>query len=136
MLVKNARVYLPTLVDFIRHPHAGQNVESKILTLRSTHVRVTVDPTQTEAAGKIGNNSPVRSHKIITPAEVDAKIMVFHAAEDRLRHQGQTKLIVTAGPTPKAFGAVIHTPANSTGDKLRPDLITVRVVENAEQVTG
>src|SRR5438270_10986411 len=109
MLIKGADVHLPTLVDFIRHTDAGQNVESEILSLRSAHVRVTVDPTQTEPARKIGNQPPVRSHEIVAAAEIDAEVMIFHAAKDRLGHESETKLMITACP----IIAVVHAPTNA-----------------------
>src|SRR6266480_4745520 len=112
MLIENARVNFPALIDLIGSADAGQNVESKILTLRSAHVRIAVDPAETESAGKIGNDSPVGTHKIVTSAEIDAEVMIFHAAKDRLRHQGQAELIVAARPVV----AVIHAPTNSALD--------------------
>src|SRR6266480_3693673 len=130
MFVKSTDVHLPTPVDLIRHADAGQNVESKILALRSAHVRVTVDPAQAEPTRKIGNETPERPDKIVTAAEIDAEVMVLHPAKDRLGHQGETKLIVAASPVV----AVIHAPANSSGNKFRPDLVTVGVAENAKQV--
>src|SRR5207302_7327501 len=96
----------------------------------SAHVRVTVDPTQAESARNVGNQPPLRSHEIVTAAEIDAEIMIFHSAKDRLRHEGETKLIVTASPVV----AVVHAPANAPGNKFRTDLVTVGIAENAEQV--
>src|ERR1700757_905191 len=106
MPIKHAGIDLPAAVDFVGESGSGQNVEGEILSLRSAHVRMTVDPTQTEPAGKIRNNSPVRAHKIITAPEVDAEIMIFHAANDRFRHQGETKLVVTTRPVL----AIVHSP--------------------------
>src|SRR5437899_3292039 len=108
MLIKNADVDLPTLIQFVRHAGAGQNVEREILALRTAHVGVAVDPTEPEPARKIGNEAPVRPDKIVTAAEIYAEVMIFHAAKDRLRHQGETKLIVAAGP---AVG-LIYAPTN------------------------
>src|SRR5436190_4638652 len=130
MFIKRANIHLPTSIDFIRHTDAGQNVEGEILALRSAHVGVTVDPAQAEPARKIGNEPPVRPDKIITAAEIDAEVMVLHSAKDRLGHQGETKLIVTASPVV----AVVHAPANSSGNKFRPDLVTTGVAENAKQI--
>ncbi len=130
MLVKHAGIDLPTFVDFVGHADAGQNVERKILALRPTHVRMTVDPTETEPARNVGNESPVRPDKIVTAAEIHPEVMIFHAANNRLGHERETKLIIAAGPTV----AVIHTPADSTGNKFGPDLVTVRISEDAEQV--
>src|SRR5947209_20216729 len=130
MFITRADVHFPTFVDFIRNADAGQNVESKILSLRSTHVRVTVDPTQTEPARKIGNEAPVRPDEIVTAAEINAEIMVLHTAKDRLGHEREAKLIVAASPVV----AVVHAPANSPGNKFRTDLVTVGIAENAEQV--
>src|SRR5260370_14932057 len=130
MLVKHARIDLPTFVDLIRHADAGQNVEREILPLRPTHVRVTVDPTETEPARNVRNDPPVRPDKIVTAAEIHAKVMVLHPAKDRLCHQGETKLIVAASPV----FAVIDAPANPPGNKFRPDLVTIGIAEDAEQV--
>src|SRR5438105_6615877 len=130
MFVKRAHVHLPTLVDFVRNADSGQNVESKILSLGAAHVRVTVDPTQAEPARKVGNQPPRRPHKIVTAAEVNAEVMIFHAAKDRLGDERETKLIVAASP----IVAVVYAPANTPGHKFRTDLVTVGVAENAEQV--
>src|SRR5437762_4481083 len=63
VLVKYADVDLPMVVEFVSHPCTRQNVECKILALRSAQVRVAVDPTETEPAGKIRNEPPVRPDK-------------------------------------------------------------------------
>src|SRR2546430_2497284 len=130
MFVKRADIHLPTLVDFVGNADAGQNVESKILPLGAAHVGVTVDPAQAEPARKIRNEAPVWPDKIITAAEIDAEVMVLHSAKDRLGHQGETKLIVAASPVV----AVVHAPANASGNKFRPDLVTTGVAENAKQI--
>src|SRR5262249_24099 len=57
--------------------------------------------------------------------------MIFDAAKNRLGHQRQTKLIVTAGPVV----GVVHPPANPPGDKLRPDLVAVWITEHPEQIS-
>jgi len=43
------------VIDFVRHSSSGQDVECEILTLRSWNIRVTVDPAETGAAGKVGD---------------------------------------------------------------------------------
>src|SRR5258708_35163789 len=58
--------------------------------------------------------------------------MIFDAANNWLRHQGETKLIVTSRPVV----AVVHAPADPAGDKLWSNLVTVGIAEHAEQVTG
>src|ERR1043166_9103788 len=121
MFVKRADVDLPTIIDFVRDADRGQDVESEILTLRTAHVRVAVDPTESEAAGKVGDESPIRPDKIVTAAEVHAEIMIFHAANDRLGHERETKLIVAARP----IVGVVYTPATSAGGKFRRDLVAV-----------
>src|SRR5437660_5052756 len=132
MLVKGADVDLPILIDFVGHAEAGQNVEGEILSLRTAHVGVTVDPTETEAARNVGNQSPIRTNKIVTAAEVDAEIMIFDSADNRFGHQGETKLIVTARPAV----AVVHAPPNAAGDELRSNFVTIGISENAEQISG
>src|SRR5713101_7601942 len=136
MLVENADVDLPMFVEFIGDACARQNVEREILSLRSAHVRMTVDPTEAEPARKVWNEPPVRPDKIVTAAEVHAEVMVLHAANNRFRHEGETKLIVAPGPTPNAFGAVVHAPPDASGDELRSNLIAVGISDYAKQVTG
>src|ERR1051326_2309926 len=93
---------------------------------------MTVDPTESETAGKVGDESPIRPDKIVTAAEVHAEVMIFYAANDRLGHERETELIVTARP----IVGVVYAPANSGGDKLRRDLVAVGISKNAKQVTG
>src|SRR5260370_42419434 len=107
MLVKRTRIDLPTVVDFVGHADARQNVERKILALRPTHVRMTVDPTETEPARNVRNDPPVRPDKIVTAAEIHPEVMIFHAANNRLGHERETKLIIAAG----ANVPCSHTPA-------------------------
>src|ERR1041385_2421322 len=91
-----------------------------------------VDPAEPESAGKVRGEPAVWPDKIVTAAEVHAEIMIFHAANDRLGHERETKLIVTARP----IVSVVYTPANSAGDKFRRDLVAVRISENAKQIAG
>src|SRR5260370_38553840 len=98
MLVKHARIDLPTVVDFVGHADARQNVERKILALRPTHVRMTVDPTETEPARNVGNESPVRPDKIVTAAEIHPEVMIFHAANNQLGHELETTLLISVDP--------------------------------------
>src|ERR1700741_3562917 len=120
MLIKNSGIHFPTLVDLIGEAGAGQNVEGEILALRAAHIRVAVDPTEAETAGKIRNDAPVRLNKLVTAAAVHAEIMIFNAADSRLRHQRERELIVATRPVV----AVVHAPANPARDKLRRDLVT------------
>src|SRR5262249_27698773 len=122
---------LPVLVDFVGDADAGQNIESEILSLCAGNSRMAVDPAQTESARDVRNESPVRPDEIVTAAEIDAEIMIFDAAKNRLGHQRQTKLIVTAGPVV----GVVHPPANPPGDKLRPDLVAIWITEHPEQIS-
>src|SRR5262249_15005751 len=131
MLIKRTDVDLPVFFDFVRHPDAGQNIESEILSLCAGNSRVAVDPTQTESARNVWNEPPVRPDEIVTAAEIDAEIMIFDASKNWLRHHRQTKLIVAAGPAV----CVVHSPANPSGDKLRPDLVAVRITEHSEQIS-
>src|SRR5437763_13460604 len=112
MFVENPEVDPPMVIQFVSDPGAGQNVESEILTLRSAHVGVTVDPAEAESAGKVRNESPIWPNEIVAAAKVHAVIKVFDAANNRFGHERETKLVVTARPTPKTFRAVIHAPAN------------------------
>ena len=130
MLVKHARIDLPAFVDLVGHADPGQNVEREILALRPTHVRVTVDPTETEPARNVWNEPPVRPDEIVTAAEIDAEIMIFYAAKNWLGHERETKLIVAASPVV----AVIDAPANPPRNKFGPDLVTIGIAEDAEQV--
>src|SRR5438270_564973 len=104
MLIENARVQFPALIDLIGNAGASQNIEGKILPLRSAHVRIAVDPTEAESAGKVGNQAPVGPDKIVAAAEIDPEVMILHAAKDWFRHQGEAKLVVTAHP----IVAVVH----------------------------
>src|SRR4051812_14474133 len=87
MFVLHADVDLPMIVQLVSDACAGENVEREILPLRSAHVRIAVDPAETESAGKIWHDARIRTHEIVTAAEIHAVVKIFHAANDRLRHQ-------------------------------------------------
>src|SRR5947209_10032952 len=131
MLVKHSGIDLPVIVDLIGKSHRRQNIEGEVLALRSAHIRMAVDPTQTKAAAKIGGDAPVSLHKIVAAAEVDSEIMAFDAAKNRLGQQGEAKLMIAASPV--VF--VVHAPTHAPGDKFRADFVIVRVAEHAEKIS-
>src|SRR5437868_5588653 len=47
MLVENADIQLPFVVQLVRDPRGRHDIEGEILPLRPAHIRVAIDPTQT-----------------------------------------------------------------------------------------
>src|ERR1700682_5275267 len=99
MFVKNADVQFQTVVYFVRNTHGGEDVEGKVLSLAAVNTGVAVDPTEAEATGNVGNQTPIGPDEVVTHAGVETEVMIFDSAENRLRRRGHVKLIVTAQPT-------------------------------------
>jgi len=68
-----------------------------------------VDPTQTQAGGNVRDESRSWPDEVITRTEVESEIMIFDAAKNRLRDRADIKLIVTAEPAVRVYGAPSHT---------------------------
>src|SRR5579864_1862400 len=98
MLIKNADIDFPVIVDLIRKTRGGEDVESEILSLRPAHVWMAIDPAQAEAAGKVGTESAIWPNEVVAPAEVDPEIVIFDASENWFEQGGQTKLVIAAQP--------------------------------------
>src|SRR5438874_11190997 len=109
MLIKCSYVYLPMFIEAIGNAGCRYNIERKVLALSARNFRMTVDPSQTKSARKVGNEAAAWSDKVIAHPEIESEILVLDSAKNRLRNGAYVKLVVTAQPTV----ALYHPPTNA-----------------------
>src|SRR5260370_42419686 len=108
MLVKDSRIQFPMVIHFVGNARRRQNVEGEILPLCARNVRMAVDPTQTQAAGNVRDESSSCAGEVIARTEVEPEIMVLDAAKNWFSHRADIKLIVTAEPAVRFYGTPSH----------------------------
>src|SRR5437660_12141630 len=99
MLVKNAGIDFPMIVDLIGNADRSQNVKGEILALGAAQIGMTIDVAHTETEECVRRESAVWPNEIVSVAEIDAEISALDATDDWLEQSSETKLIVTAKPT-------------------------------------
>ena len=120
------------IVDFVGQTGGGQNVERKILALRPWNIRVTINPAEAGAAGKVGDETTVSLNEVVAATERQSKVVVLRSSEDWFGHGQDIELVIAAQP---AF-ILSYTPAYSRAQKAGPDFIAVRISKNPEDVAG
>ena len=83
---------------------------------------MTVDPSQTEPARKVGNEPAARSNKVVTHSEIEPEVMVLDSAKNRFRDRANIKLVVAAQPDV----ALHNSPPNARGQEFRANLVILQ----------
>src|SRR6266851_5625024 len=124
-----------TGVEVIAHSAAHHEGEREVLSLRIDHSfgSLGVNPPESEAAVKVGHNSPVRSDKITSNTHVISPVSCFRSPRNRGERPAERKIPIAA-KNPRTSNVIQLPPQRrNVGYKRvvkRRPIYTHRLIEN------
>src|SRR5438477_10803469 len=131
MLVEQAGIHLPMIAKYISGAGRRQNIEGKILSLRTKNRGYANNPTEGNTAGNVRNKTPSWTHEVVPETSRDAEIAILGTAKNWLCHREEIHLIISAK---QAAIIVVYAPTPARGKKLGANFVTVWITDDPEKV--